>query len=342
MKKILFTTTTMFLLGTTAYAENNLQVNGSLDLFATSTSINDSDFNNEYYTNGNLSIQNTVENNGLTFGGLASAEVNDSDTFKLDEMYVFTKSSLGHLKFGKTEGSSSEYKNIPTSERGLLNMDEYEATLGDVPGSDLINMPNSKKSEKIAVRFNHEVFSLAGSYTPQHEYNNQNDYNDIVEVAGEYYVQMDGFNIAINGALGFGESETLQDYQSYKVGAKTQVDKFDFGLTYIDNEQYGLLKSDTTETDNNTITFGSGYQFNEQLYLSGNYSSAKEDKLNNSTERFSEDYHAIGVGVDFKVSENMTVGSDVLYYNDTASAQPDENTSKNDGISLVVGTSLNF
>ena len=341
MKNIILSTTSLFLISTTAsFAQSPLTLSGEVDLWGSYTSLDGASYQEEFQTDAEFDARFEMAEDGLTYGANVGAEIDDNNDFAIDEMYGFVGMGAASVKFGKTEGAANAFSNLPTTDLGLLSNGDYESILGNVPMNSLHEINNSGKSEKVVLGYDVDALSVAVSYTPEFAYG-VGTYENAVEASANYVVHMDGLHLGVNGTIGSAKGVGLEDYTTWKIGANASVSGVDLGVDYMNGDKFGIATGGV-EDDNKTVTLGAGYNLTEKTYVAGNYAMAFGDKLAGGTGNYSDSMNVLGVGVTHSFAPNWPVGSDVYYAVDKASDTIGGTQTEMDNLSIVFGTKLSF
>lgn len=282
--------------------------------------------------------------NGLTYGFHVEAEADGSDSFDVEESYLYLASNLGRVNLGSEDGAA--YLLQVAAPSADSNIDGLRQYINPFTGIDSIDYANdvtgtSEKVTYLSPNWNGVQFGL--SYTPSIEEDTTidttdlpftvsgsdalggfatDDDNDFYEGALRYEGTFNNVGFALGG--GYGQGQDADEFQQWNVGADFDIGAFGVGAAYTQAE------SEVLDADVDTIVLGADYttgpfQFGASyLNLDGNDDSEDADRY--------------AGGVVYTLTQGLTLRGSVQYVDADGSAAGDDE----DATAVLGGIQFNF
>ena len=190
--------------------------------------------------------------------GIVCAFVREEDDDIVRDSFMFVEGFFGEVSFGRQQGVAHEMSFLPPNVFFATAVNDWET---DLTGFNTINTRNTVNNgyDDYAFRVNYRTPRVLGaqlgiSYAPNTESCGATlcptsmsrlfpDYDDVVEVGVNYfYTFSNGLSIGVSGTYLAADTEgspkfltTLEDYQSWNLGANVRASGFTFGASYKQN-----------------------------------------------------------------------------------------------------------
>lgn len=320
MNKFILRVIVFLLLTTKAYSEGNIDVKGRLEQKSIFN------FNSNYQTKffGNARI--SVQDHELTYGSAIKANLDKRSYVSIEDLFIYGETDNLRVTFGRTKGRFGDFFHygLPKNGKGSF--------FSDVTNNHTVELVSPTTSENAQIIFYGESFSLAGSYG-KHYLPKDETLNKTLEVSGEYIFNFGSAEFALDGAIKRNDLSTKEYSDIFNVGATANVDNF--GISMIYGTEHNQILDNKY---NNTVKLKGQYYFNKKVDMSAYYNFKKViNPEPHSEENSSKARQSFGAGLDYSVSDSISVGSGVVYSLDKREFE------QNSGdISVIMGTSLNF
>jgi len=289
----------------------------------------------------------TTLDNGLTVGVYNEADIDVADVFKTEKSYAYFSGDWGRVNFGKEEGAN--YLLQVAAPSADSNYDGVRQYVSGFNGFGTIDYDNDLTTYYTKLTYLTPVLSgfQAGiSYTPDTDdfgpvsatsqaiadnlSDETGEYESAWDVGAQYKGKFDdvsytvGAGYTIVGYEETGPGDPDDDSQEWNICVDTDWKNFGLGVVYTETN----LGTDDDEA--RTWVVGADYKLNKDWKLGASYLNYEEDT---STDDEIDRYTAGGV---YTYGPGMTLRGSVSY------VDLETNTSDRDGVSLLIGTQINF
>lgn len=281
--------------------------------------------------------------NGLTYGFHVETEADGSDSFEVEESYLYLASSLGRLNMGSEDGANYLLQvAAPSADANVDGLRQYINPVLNQGALDYANDATGQDEKITYLSPNWSGFQFGLSYTPEVADDNgagvggfNLDDQEGNQGAGyEGSVRYEGTFNNIGFAVGAGyttvdiEADDVapanDDVQQWNIGADFDIGAFGVGAAYTELESEGGVE----DADTDTIVVGADYTTGP-FQFGASYLNEDSDNVD-ETDRYTG-------GVVYTLTQGLTLRGSISYSDLETAAGADS-----DATSVLGGIQFNF
>jgi len=284
--------------------------------------------------------------NGLTYGFHVETEVDGSDSFAVEESYMYLASSMGRLNLGSEDGANYLLQvAAPSADANIDGLRQYIQPVIGLGKQDYANDATVQDEKVTYLSPNWSGFQFGASYTPDVASNASEDINGLGllgfatdDVAGnlssgyEGAVRYEGTFNNVGFAAGAGytfidleeDAADRDEVQQWNIGADFDIGAFGLGAVYTETHNNGGTK----DADIDTIVVGADYTTGP-FQFGASYMNKDADE--------SAELDRYAAGVVYTVTQGLTLRGSVQYNDIDEAAGGDT-----DATAVLGGIQFNF
>jgi predicted porin len=280
--------------------------------------------------------------NGLTYGFHVETEADGSDSFEVEESYLYLASSLGRVNMGSEDGANYLLQvAAPSADANIDGLRQYINPVINQGELDYANDITGQDEKITYLSPNWSGFQFGLSYTPEVADDNGagvggfnlDDQEDNQGSGYEGSVRYEGTFNNVGFAVGAGYSHidieedvdnTSDDIDQWNIGADFDIGAFGVGAAYTETESAGAVP----DADVDTIVVGADYTTGP-FQFGASYLNQDADN-DDETDRYTG-------GVVYTLTQGLTLRGSISYSDLETAGGADS-----DATSVLGGIQFNF